>query len=99
MVVISPKRRNVDLVTVVPLSSTPPTLIQPWHHQLSPGAYPPARGPVWVKADVVATVALARLDRVKVKTPGGTRSYQTFQLQLFDMAAIYTAVKAALGLP
>jgi uncharacterized protein YifN (PemK superfamily) len=73
--------------------------MEPWHYRLPDGAYPPARGPVWVKADMVATVSLARLDRVKVKAPGGMRSYQVFQLGTAEMLAIGAAVKAALGLP
>jgi uncharacterized protein YifN (PemK superfamily) len=74
VVVISPRRRSSQLVTVVPMSSLPPSPIEPWHYPLPAGAYPPARGQVWVKADMIATVALARLDRVKVKEPGGSRS-------------------------
>ena len=99
VVVISPRRRSIQLVTVVPISSVAPSPIEPWHYRLPDGAYPPARGPVWVKADMVATVALARLDRVKVKGPGGMRSYRVFQLGAADMLAIGAAVKAALALP
>jgi mRNA interferase MazF len=98
VVVISPRRRSSQLATVVPISSTPPSPIEPWHYQLPQGAYPPARGPVWVKADVLATVALSRLDRVKVRGLGGTRTYQTFQVDGATLAAIQAAVKAALGL-
>jgi uncharacterized protein YifN (PemK superfamily) len=99
VVVISPRRRNSQLVTVVPISSTPPSPIEPWHYQLPVGAYPPARGPVWVKADMIAAVALARLDRVKVKGPGGQRTYQVFSLSVADMQAVLAAVKAALAIP
>ena len=99
VVVISPRRRrSSQLATIVPISSTPPLPIELWHYQLPPGIYPPARGPVWVKADVLATVALARLDRVKVRGLGGTRTYQTFQVDGATLAAIQAAVKAALGL-
>lgn len=99
VVVISPRRRSGQLATVVPISSVAPSPVEPWHYQLPIGAYPPARGPVWVKADMIATVALARLDRVKVKGPGGVRTYQAYQLSPADLMAIGTAVKAALGLP
>lgn len=98
VVVISPRRRGSQLVTVVPISSVAPLLVEPWHYLLPDGAYPPARGPMWVKADLIATVALARLDRVKVKGPGGTRGYHVFRLTAADMRAIGAAVKAALGL-
>ena len=97
VVVISPRRRTTQLVTVVPLSSVPPVPPEPWHYQLSHGAYPPARGPIWAKCDMVATVALARLDRVKARVTG-QRVYQTFQLGDAELAAILAAVRAALGL-
>lgn len=98
VVVLSPRRRSSQLVTVVPLSSTEPMPVEPWHVLLPPTAYPPARGPMWVKADMIATVALTRLDRVKVKLPSGARSYQTFQVDAACLAAIRVAAKAALGL-
>jgi hypothetical protein len=41
VVVISPRRRTAQLVTVVPLSSVAPLPVQPWHYQLPPGAYRP----------------------------------------------------------
>ena len=98
VVVLSPRRRGSQLVTVVPLSSTEPIPAEPWHVLLPPGIYPPARGPMWVKADIVATVALTRLDRVKMKGRGGVRTYQTFQIDAACLAAIRAATKAALGL-
>jgi mRNA interferase MazF len=99
VVVVSPRRRGSGLVTVVPISSTAPSQIEPWHYRLPDGAYPPARGPVWVKADMIAAVALTRLDRVKVREPGSQRRYQVFHLTSVDMLAISTAIKAALALP
>lgn len=98
VVVISPRRRSTQLATVVPISSVSPSPIEPWHYQLPTEAYPPARGPMWVKADMLATVALTRLDRVKVKDLGGMRTYQVYHLDVAALAAIDAAVKAALGL-
>jgi uncharacterized protein YifN (PemK superfamily) len=98
VVVISPRRRVGGLVTVVPISSSPPLTPEPWHYLLPEGAYPPARGPVWVKADMLATVALSRLDRVKTRGPGGTSVYQTFRLHPLVMREIRAAVMAALDL-
>jgi mRNA interferase MazF len=96
VVVISPRRRkSPGLVTVVPFSTTPPLPAEPWHHQIAAGAYPPAQGkPMWAKADILATVGLGRLDRVRWQG-----SYQTLELNPADMAAIIRAVKAALGFP
>jgi mRNA interferase MazF len=99
VVVISPRRRGGQLVTVVPLSSAAPSPVEPWHYLLPEGAYPPARGPVWVKADMIATIALARLDRVKMRGADGSSVYQVFRLGPDAMRAIGLAVKAALNLP
>jgi uncharacterized protein YifN (PemK superfamily) len=99
VVVISPRRRTGQLATVVPLSSTPPAVFESWHYAIPAGAYPPARGPMWAKCDVVATVALARLDRIKTRDRAGNRVYQIFQLGPVEMAALQAAVKAGLGLP
>jgi mRNA interferase MazF len=97
VVVISPRRRSVQLVTVVPLSSVVPAPLEPWHYQLPHGAYPPARGAIWAKCDMVVTVGLTRLDRVKVRIQG-RRAYQTFQLGDMELTAIMAGVRAALGL-
>jgi mRNA interferase MazF len=97
VVVISPRRRTIQLVTVVPLSSTAPVPPEPWHYRLLPGAYPPARGPIWAKCDMVQTVGLARLDRVRAKIQGQS-VYQAFQLGGAELAAILAGVRAALGL-
>ena len=98
VVVVSPRRRTGQLATVVPISSSRPIPAEPWHYELPAGVYPPARGPVWVKCDMLATVALSRLDRVRVRSHGGT-VYRTFQLDPKDLAAVMAGVKAALGLP
>ncbi len=96
VVIVSPRfRRRSDLCTVVPLSTTAPDPVEPYHHRLSVGAYPPAgETPVWVKCDMLATVALTRLDRVKV-APG---KYATFTMPAADMIAIQRGILHALGL-
>ena len=50
---------------------------------------------MWVKADLVASVAL---DRIMVRV-GGQRTYQVFQLDADELRSVHLAVKAALGLP
>jgi mRNA interferase MazF len=99
VVVVSPRRRASQLVTIVPISSSPPSPVEPWHYLLPEGVYPPARGPVWVKADMVVTVGLARLDRVKISRSGGPPGYEVFRLCPEELRAIGLAIKAALGLP
>jgi uncharacterized protein YifN (PemK superfamily) len=98
VVVISSRRRGLHLATVVPLSSTAPQIVEPWHVPISAASYPIARGPMWAKCDMIATVSMDRLDRVKVKV-GGVRSYQAFLASPADLAAILAGVRAALGLP
>lgn len=98
VVVISPRARtSTGLATVVPLSSVSPSPLQPWHFLLPPGCYPPARGSMWAKCNMLATVALFRLDRVSVRVDG-VRSYRTFQMEPAELAAVMAGVKAALGL-
>jgi uncharacterized protein YifN (PemK superfamily) len=53
---------------------------------------------MWAKCDMVLTVGLARLDRVKVRI-GGVRAYQTHKATPEDLAAVVAGVKAALGIP
>jgi len=98
VVIISPRRRGAQLVTVVPFSSTAPVPVQPWHWPVPPGVYPPARDAMWAKCDLVVTVGLARLDRVKIRLPNGQRSYQTFQLTAHQLQELQATVKHALGL-
>ena len=92
VVVISPRRRTGQVVSVVPLSSTPPASAEPWHHALPPGSYPPARGPMWAKCDMIAAVALARLDRVKYDG-----RFQVYELPPGDLAAVLAGLRAAFG--
>lgn len=98
VVIISPKRRRERLATVVPLSNSEPAVLQPWHYLVPDGVYPPARAPMWAKADLVMTVALDRLDRVRVRDESGNRTYRIFQMTDAQLAAVRDAVLAALGL-
>jgi mRNA interferase MazF len=97
VVVISPRRRASGIVTVVPLSSTAPSPVEPWHYQLPPGLYPLARRVMWAKCDMVTAVSLNRLDRVRSKNSAGQRTHATYQIGPADLAAILGGVRAALG--
>ena len=98
VVIISPRRRASSLAAVVPLSSTPPEPVEPWHWPVPAGLYPPARGAMWGKADMVLTVALNRLDRVSMRDEGRKRTYRTFVLTPEQLRQLHAAVKAGLGL-
>ena len=71
--------------------------VEPWHWPVPPGLYPPARSPMWAKADLVVTVALERLDRVMIRDAGGKRTYHVFQLNETHLATLRRSVGAALG--
>jgi uncharacterized protein YifN (PemK superfamily) len=98
VVIISPRRRRALTVTVVPLSSSMPEIVEPWHYPIAPGVYPPARGSLWAKADMVTTVALDRLDRVMTRDSNRRRVYGIFQLSSHDVAGLHLAVKVALDI-
>lgn len=80
-VVLSPDiRSRVNLVTVVPLSLTPPDKIMPFHKQINiPFELPPKWGQKhrWIKGDMVNAVGFHRVDFLRLgKTDEGKRKYQ-----------------------
>lgn len=102
VVVISPRpRRSSQLCTIVPLSTTAPNPVEPFHHRMDPKSLPGklARRETWAKCDMLATVSLERLDRVFVrKDPDGKRIYVAEKVIEEDLVAIRRAVMTALGL-
>ncbi|MFM9963762.1 MAG: type II toxin-antitoxin system PemK/MazF family toxin [Planctomycetaceae bacterium] len=77
--------------TVIPLSTTAPVPPQNWHHLLAPASLPaPFQAqPTWAKCDMVATVSLKRLDRVRIgKDSNGKRLYAAVRINSFDMASL-----------
>jgi mRNA interferase MazF len=98
VVVITPRLAHRDgLCTIVPLSSKPPRYPQPFHVQMSRDYLPSDNGPdeSWAKCDLVCSVSMKRLDRVKV----GPRKFETPMISDTDLAAIRAGVLAALGFP
>jgi mRNA interferase MazF len=101
VIVLSPQRNNRETCIVVPLSTVEPDPIQGFRHRLDPGSLPQRfRNEVsWVKGDMVTTVALHRLDRVRSgKNKAGTRLYVAHKVMEIDWAATQHAVAIALGL-
>ena len=102
VVVISPRpRRSNQLCTIVPLSTTAPNPVEPFHHRMDPKSLPGklARKETWAKCDMMATVALTRLDRVMVgKEPSGKRIFVADPVTSDDLKAIRRGVMTALGL-
>lgn len=102
VVVISPRpRRSNRVCTVVPLSTTAPDPIEPFHHRMHRDSLPGKFGnkETWAKCDMLATVSLARLDRVMIgKGPDGKRKYVAEKVLNEDLDAIRRGVVSALGL-
>ncbi len=103
VVVISPKLKHRNkLVTVVPLSSTQPNLIMPYHYELNLANPLPDRwnnNPCWVICDHPMTVGFDRLNLIRLgKDQYGKRKYYQHCLDIDDINGIKNAVKSALGL-
>jgi len=90
-------------LTVVPISTTQPVPATDYHHELSVNPLPVKLGEqskrCWAKCDMLATVALQRLDRVKDgKNESGKRRYIVPRLSVDDLLAIRACVKVVLHL-
>ncbi|WP_339517465.1 type II toxin-antitoxin system PemK/MazF family toxin [Pseudomonas proteolytica] len=97
VIVIRRHRTNRLLVTVVPLSTTPPQTVLAHHLQLE--SHLQGANPVcWAKCDIVATVSLGRLDRIKSKDRHGKRTYKIDELSSEQFLAVKAAVRGAVGL-
>lgn len=101
VVVISPRRNNFQVCTVIPLSTTAPNPIENHHHRLDPASLPRVlrRKVTWAKCDMIMTVSLSRLDRIlDGKGPGGVRKYTTGKTTPADFRAIRVGILYAIGL-
>jgi uncharacterized protein YifN (PemK superfamily) len=95
VVVISPTHlKRPKLFTVVPLSTTAPDPVLKYHYKLIgnpvPGGEPVE---VWAKCDLVATVSVERLDRVKL----GRGRYEVGHISMEQVRAIRRAALVAIG--
>jgi uncharacterized protein YifN (PemK superfamily) len=102
-VVLSPELDGRQfLTTIVPLSTTPPREVKPWHTLLSfdPVLPRPFSSPqMWVKGDIVLTVAFHRLRLLNAgKEVDGQRVYDIRVLEDNDFARVQACVRAGLGL-
>lgn len=94
VVIIAKHKHNSQLVTVVPLSTTQPKPVAPYHHKLSENPLPdkPKDLVTWAKCDMVVTISLARLDRYKV----AKREYVVPTVPAEELEAIRHCVGIAL---
>ena len=102
VIVISPsfsERKN--LVTIIPLSTTPPNKVMPYHYKISlPGTLPhPLEKECWVKGDMISTVSLSRLDLYRFpRGPNGKRVYYTEKLDSAQITTIEQCIMHSLGI-
>lgn len=103
VVVVSPRfRTRGDLCTVVPLSTSEPRPVTPYHFRLRTA--PPLPAPYleeyhWVKADMLCTVSFSRLFLLSPgKDDRGTRIYDARLISEHDLRAIQAAVLHGIGL-
>lgn len=104
VVVVSPRLKGRDsLCTVVPLSTTPPPKAVPYVCRIElPQALSEkfSSTVLWVKADMLATVAYRRLDlfRSKRDEKDHRRRYYTVRLTKQQMQDIRACILIALGI-
>lgn len=102
VIVITPRpRRRKQLCTVIPLSTTKPNPIEHYHYLLNPLSLPEkfSQTQTWAKCDMIATVSLERLDRIKLgKDKNGKRVYSNHTILIEDLEAIKRCVLIALSI-
>ena len=102
-IIISPRFRTRNgLCTVVPLSTTEPSLIMPYHYRLTvaPSLPAPYDSPFhWVKCDMLATVSFRRLNLpFNGRDATGKRQYDTRVIGTDDLNQIRKCILHAIDL-
>ena len=102
-IIISPRlRKRNGLCSVVPLSTTAPKPIMPYHYKfyIDPPLPSPYNKKVqWVKADMIATVSFTRLYLPFIKKgSNGKRQYDIRVIDAADFLKIQECVLNALGM-
>ena len=96
VIIISPKLPGrAEILTVVPISLTPPIREQPFAVRLSRNYHPkePDDRPCWAKCDMVMNISRQRLDGFKVDR----RKYVTPNAEKCDLDAVRAGVLHGLG--
>jgi mRNA interferase MazF len=101
-VIVSPRlRKREGLCTIVPLSTTPPKVIEAYHYKLyiDPVLPEPYNAEFhWVKADMVYTVSLDRLFLPFFGKDQGKRSYDKRVISKDELVNIQQCILAGLGI-
>jgi mRNA interferase MazF len=91
-----------DLLTVVPLSTTPPRPAMPWHCEIEIDLELPPKWSsktCWVKGDMVYAIGFHRADLFRLgKDQAGRRMYQTAAISAAKFTQVQRCVLAAIGL-
>jgi len=102
VVISKPMKARPALCTVVPLSTTAPARIMPYHCELDiPFDLPDRWGRKrrWVKGDMVYSAGFHRVDLLLLgKDRSGKRIYQTRTLETTDMKMVQASVLHGLAL-
>lgn len=102
-IVVSPRlRQRGRLCAIVPLSTTPPSQIMPYHFKLhvDPVLPEPYNANFhWVKADMIYTVSFDRLSRLfSGKDATGKRIYDDRVIDKADLLKVQECILHGLGL-
>jgi mRNA interferase MazF len=101
-VILSPRLPGRDMLcTIVPLSTSKPNVIKPYHMQIAFNPllpYPYDAPIMWLKGDIVLTVAFHRLRLLFSHREGGQRVYDARVLEADIFEQIRQCVRAGLGL-
>lgn len=96
-VVVTPKAcQRHRLVTVVPISASPPTLPRPWHVRLARDPLPGSLTEVWVKCDMVNVVSFDRLHGA-YRRWNGRREHRPMRVSDAELVAIRAGILHSFG--
>lgn len=103
VIIVSPRFRNREgLCTIVPLSTTPPNPVMPYHYKLKldkPLPPPYDSSFHWVKGDMLATVSFSRLFLPRThKDANGKREYVIKVIEDIDLRKVRECILHALAL-
>ena len=96
VVIVSKHRHNSKLVTVIPLSTTRPTTIANYQHQLLVNPLTGNNDECWAKCDMIYTVSIDRLSLYRVIDEKGLYQKKLLTLDEESYKAIKKAVACAL---
>ncbi|HEY1773245.1 MAG TPA: type II toxin-antitoxin system PemK/MazF family toxin [Gammaproteobacteria bacterium] len=99
VIMAEPTAHRPGLCTVIPLSTTAPIPVMPYHHRMKAVSLPAAWGSrdVWAKCDMIYAVSCERLDRILVRDHG-QRRYVYSNACSGDLEAIRHGILHSLGM-